>query len=364
MASVPSRKKITVITTTFNLIKGQRKDVFIKMFKSVHAQTYPNIEHLIIDGASQDGTLDFIKEVNAKYGKKQLRVVSEPDKGITDATIKGYKNAHGDYIILMCSDDYYLRNDALQLLADALEKEQADFACADGWWMFCYTWLADLNSFTYRHPFLISTMLAKKELFDKYGYFDPSYEMVADYELMVRLLSNPDIKGTVVPKTLTVLRPGGFSQTREKLFVDETVRIYKKYFNPACKLTTREIKALHFGRATKKLCARILKSETNPRILQSIQDAQFYGRPALRHSNAKGNWYRIYNQLYKCLHGEDYFTRPRGVGVKYKKSFIKKLRGKLFGKKLPPGLCRFCSVIYLNKRKRVHFIRKYSRPSK
>ena len=52
------RKKISVITTTFNLIKGKRKDVFVEMFRSVHSQTYPNIEHLIIDGGSKDGTIE------------------------------------------------------------------------------------------------------------------------------------------------------------------------------------------------------------------------------------------------------------------------------------------------------------------
>ena len=364
MTDIPSRKKITVITTTFNLIEGKRKDVFIKMFKSVHAQTYPNIEHLIMDGDSKDGTRDFIEEVNAKYGKKELRIVSEPDKGITDATIKGYQHAHGEYIILMPSDDYYLRVDALELLADALEKEQADFACADGWWLFCNTWVADLKSFTYRHPFMISTMLAKKALFDKYGYFDPSYEMVADYELMFRLLSNPDIKGTVVPKTLTVLRPGGFSQTRAKLFENETVRIYKSFLNPDCQLTAKDIRSLHYGKCSKPLYRVILNHEKNKRILQSVESAILYQRPYLHYTRLRGCFYQIYNQFYKKLYGEDYFTRPRGIGKVYKPSFMKKMRKAFFDGKLPDWFCKLCCVFMIQKRKKVHFLRKYRRPRK
>ena len=274
--SSENRKKISVITTTFNLIKGGRKDVFIEMFKSVHSQTYPNIEHLIIDGGSKDGTIDFINKVNQKYGKKQLVIFSEPDKGITDATIKGFNKSTGDYVILMPSDDYYMRDDALELLADALEKENADFACSDGWWLFRERWHADLKSFTYRHPFMISTMLAKRELFEKYGYFDPELKLVADYDLMFRILIQPDVKGTVVNEMLTVLRPGGASQKAEKLFIKETCVIYKKYFNRKCCLSDYECKLLHYMYPSVKLFEKIFNDEKNPRILESVKKLESY----------------------------------------------------------------------------------------
>ena len=274
--SSENRKKISVITTTFNLIKGERKDVFIEMFKSVHSQTYPNIEHLIIDGGSKDGTVEFINEVNQKYGKKQLVIFSEPDEGITDATIKGFNKSAGDYVILMPSDDYYMRDDALELLADTLEKENADFSCSDGWWLFKDRWHADLNSFTYRHPFMISTMLAKRELFEKYGYFDPKLKLVADYDLMFRILIQPDVKGTVVEQMLTVLRPGGASQKAEKLFVRESCAIYKKYFNPKCRLSDYECKMLHFSYPSPKTFEKIFKNETNKKILESLKELKSY----------------------------------------------------------------------------------------
>lgn len=269
--SSENRKKISVITTTFNLIKGERKDVFIEMFKSVHSQTYPNIEHLIIDGGSKDGTIEFINEVNQKYGKKQLVIFSEPDEGITDATIKGFNKSTGDYVILMPSDDYYMRNNALELLANAIEKENIDFSCSDGWWLFKDRWRADLNSFTYRHPFMISTMLAKRGLFEKYGYFDSELKLVADYDLMFRILIQPDVKGTVVNEMLTVLRPGGASQKTEKLFIKETCAIYKKYFNPKCRLSDYECKLLHYMYPSPKLFKKIYKNEKNERILESIR---------------------------------------------------------------------------------------------
>ncbi len=340
-----NRKKITVITATFNLIKGERQNVFVKMFKSVHAQTYPNIEHLIIDGGSKDGTLEFIEQINKKYGKKELRVISEPDKGITDATIKGYKNARGEYIILMCSDDYYLRNDALELLANELEKEQADFVCADGWWLFCRVWKADLESFVSRHPFIISTMLGKKSLFDKYGHFDPSYEMLADYELMFRLLTNPAIKGAVVPQTLTVLRPGGFSQTKMDLFVKETVQIYQKYFNPKCRLSTKDCKMLHWAKPTAKLYARILRLETNPRILNSIR--KYHNKRELFFYRRRIAFLSLmWNKLYYFLFRKHYFDRDTP---------------ELF---LPSWLGHMCCWFIWKKENRHKFRAKYVRPQK
>lgn len=346
----PTRKKITVITATFNLVKGKRKDVFIKMFKSVHQQTYPNIEHLIMDGGSKDGTLDFIQKINSRYGRKELRIISEPDKGITDATIKGYHQARGEYIILMCSDDYYLRNDALELLANALEEQQADFACADGWWMFSHTWIADLDSFVYRHPFMISTLLAKKELFDKYGYFDPSYEVVADYELMFRLLSNPDIKGAVVPKTVTVLRPGGFSQIKLDLFQKETIRVYRTYFSKKCRLTEKEIRLLHWLKLTsQKSIRKISANETNPKILKSFKKGLTYQRPFLRISKKDARLGRCWNAIYRFIFKKDYFTRDH------------KFVANPFVHKLPKWLCDLCCRFIFKEHNRQHFRERYCR---
>lgn len=339
--SEPSRKKITVITATFNLIKGKREAVFVQMFRSVHAQTYPNIEHLIIDGGSKDGTLEFIQRINKKYGTKELRVISEPDKGITDATIKGYKNARGEYIILMCSDDYYLRNDALELLANKLEKEQADFVCADGWWLFCRVWKADLESFASRHPFLISTMLGKKSLFDKYGHFDLSYKILADYELMFRLLSNPAVKGAVVPQTLTVLRPGGFSQTAEtNLFIKETIQIYRKYFNPKCNLSVEDCKSLHWEKPSIKLYENILRNETNPRILNSVRKYRNM-REWFAYRRRIAFLSLMWDKLYYFLFRKHYFDRDTPAFC------------------LPHWLGAFCCCFIPSKKNRQAFMKKY-----
>lgn len=278
------RKKISVITTTFNLLKGGRRDVFIEMFKSVHKQTYPNIEHIFIDGASTDGTLEFIKEVNRKYGKKEIKIFSEPDDGVTDATKKGFERSTGDYVILMCSDDYYMRKDALELLANAIEKENADYACADGWWLLKKRWKADINSFVYRQPFLITAWLVKRSVFEKYGHFDNYFKCLGDYELFFRILTKPDVRGTEVHKVLTCLRPGGISTSPDlgEKYKADLVILYRCYMNGNLQLSEKESLQIHSSHPTQNLINKVRKYEKNPIILKSFEEGLNYKRPILR----------------------------------------------------------------------------------
>ena len=105
--------KISVITITYN-----SETVIEETIKSVVSQDYPNLEYIIIDGASKDGTLAVVE----KYRDKIAKVVSEPDKGISDAFNKGVKHATGDIIGIINSDDVLLPG-ALSAVADAYEEE-------------------------------------------------------------------------------------------------------------------------------------------------------------------------------------------------------------------------------------------------
>ena len=108
--------KITIVTATYNLIKAGRKEFFKKCIESIYSQTYKNFEHIIIDGASDDGTLDLIKEIAPRS-----TVISEPDKGIYDAFNKGVKKASGEYVHFLNSDDYYTDKKSLEISASSGE---------------------------------------------------------------------------------------------------------------------------------------------------------------------------------------------------------------------------------------------------
>ena len=108
---------VSIITITFNIISNSRKKLFVKCLESVHKQTYKNIEHVVIDGASKDRTVDLIK----KYVKKGwVKYISEPDEGIYDAMNKGIKLAKGKYISFLNSDDYYSGKTGIEMSVETL----------------------------------------------------------------------------------------------------------------------------------------------------------------------------------------------------------------------------------------------------
>lgn len=107
-------KKISIITVTYNCVEEIERTIL-----SVINQDYPNIEYIIIDGASKDGTVDVIK----KYLDKISYWISEPDKGIYDAMNKGIKVATGDYINFMNAGDSFVKDDVVRLFTSKIEEE-------------------------------------------------------------------------------------------------------------------------------------------------------------------------------------------------------------------------------------------------
>lgn len=225
-------KKVSVVTVTLNLLKNNRTEHFKEMFLSLHNQTYPNIEHVIIDGNSTDGTQEFIKNMVSDFGKKEVTFISENDNGINDATNKGLSLAKGDYLMIMCSDDYYKRPDAIEILVNACEKKKADFACGDCWWLEEKVWKAKPRAFVYKHPFVINTLLMKREIFHDIGGLSDEFGIASDYEFFFRLLIKYK-KSAVVHETITALRPGGVSSNhrKDRDILKDYYKIYEKYYN-------------------------------------------------------------------------------------------------------------------------------------
>ena len=90
--------KVTIVTVVYNLIENGREQYFRQCLESVHKQLYQNIEHIVIDGASNDGTIDLLEEYNKKGW---IKYYSEPDTGIYDAMNKGIEKATGKYIVFL-----------------------------------------------------------------------------------------------------------------------------------------------------------------------------------------------------------------------------------------------------------------------
>lgn len=202
--------KISIITAVFNGVKTVEDCV-----KSVLDQTYPDIEHIIIDGGSTDGTLELIK----KYTENVAKVMSEPDNGLYDAMNKGIKAATGDIVGILNSDDIYNGNMVLKKVADVFTDPSVDVCYAD----LVYVDKYDLNKvFRYwksrdyqdglfskgwapPHP----TFFVRRRVYEKYGVFDLEYKLAADFELMVRFLGKYKIPSAYIPNVLVKMRLGG-----------------------------------------------------------------------------------------------------------------------------------------------------------
>lgn len=221
---------VSVITVCFNLVKNARSDYFRSCVESVHKQTYPNIEHLVIDGGSQDGTRELLDSYAAKGW---LRFVSEPDDGIYDAMNKGIREAKGKYVVFLNSDDYWHDEKGIAASVEALETSGAAFSYAprnrvNQQGDFLFREETGIGTFAFLMPFCHQTMFTRRDILLRYNGFDQTrYRSAADYDLVMRLILGGE-KSIYVPCNFTTFRSGGFSEAADsRKTKDETYLIRK-----------------------------------------------------------------------------------------------------------------------------------------
>ena len=207
--------KISIITATYNSGK-----TVTDTLESVLRQSYNDFEYLIIDGASKDDTMNIVKEYEPRFDGR-LKYISEPDKGLYDAMNKGLKMATGDVVGILNSDDFYTSDDALQTIADAFRANDIDatygdihFVNDDDLTKMVRYYSSSVFKRSYMrfglmpaHP----SFYCKKSIYDKYGYFDTSYRVAADFENLLRLIFINKIKTLYIPKDFVTMRTGGAS---------------------------------------------------------------------------------------------------------------------------------------------------------
>lgn len=228
---------VTVVTVTYQLVKNNRVPFFRTCVESVRSQSYPAIEHLVIDGGSDDGTVELIREYEQQGA---LTCISEPDKGIYDAMNKGIRLARGKYLAFLNSDDYWHGPDGVAQSVEMLERTQSDFSyairtCVSLEGEPLRTEYPQIGSFPYTMPFCHQTMFTRTELLRQMGGFRfPKYRSAADYDLVVRLLLG-GAKPVYVPHNFTSFRMGGFSTEAdggEDISRREVEMIVREHFGP------------------------------------------------------------------------------------------------------------------------------------
>ena len=223
--------KISIITTTYNSEKTIEETIL-----SVLSQTYQNFEHIIVDGASKDNTMEIVKKYESKYEGK-LKYISEPDKGIYDAMNKGIKMATGDVIGLLNSDDKYANNKVLKTISETIKETKCDGIHGNLLYMDEETmtrpqrkWITKSTNIKTGNITAHPTLYLKKELYDELGLYDLKYKVVADYNFMVKLLLNKDINLVHINEYLIHMRSGGVSSNGIKGYLyslKESYRVLK-----------------------------------------------------------------------------------------------------------------------------------------
>lgn len=220
--------RVSIVTVCFNSAA-----TIVDTLRSVVGQTHPEVEHVIIDGGSSDGTLGLIRQ----HARAGYLLVSEPDKGIYDAMNKGLRLATGDLIGFLNADDALMHPDVIADLTCLVSEAGADVVYGD------LVYVQRLNServvrhwssgrFTRTrlawgwmppHP----TFYVRRTLIGRLGNFDTSLRIAADYDLMLRYLKEPQLVVAYLPQLLVKMKTGGASNSSLRALLRKSSEDYR-----------------------------------------------------------------------------------------------------------------------------------------
>jgi glycosyltransferase involved in cell wall biosynthesis len=204
--------KISVITVTFNCA-----ETIARTLQSVASQTWPDVEHIVVDGASSDGTLAIINS----YRGGLAHVLSEPDHGIYDAMNKGLALASGDVVAFLNADDFYNDESVLERVASVMQLEELDALYGNA--EFFRTGYQDVSVRRYNSGRFTaeklgwgwmpahSALFVRRYLFQRYGAFQTDYRIAGDFEFIARVFKHLDLRHRHLPETLVQMQLGGAS---------------------------------------------------------------------------------------------------------------------------------------------------------
>lgn len=220
--------KISVVTAACNSEKTIGQTI-----ESVLGQRYPEVESIVIDGASVDGTLSILNEYGACLGK----LISEPDNGIYDALNKGIRHAAGDVIGFLHADDVFEDDRVLDKIAASFDDPNVDAVYGDlvyvrnedlgrvvrYWKSGSYDRAALVQGWMPPHP----TFYVRRSVYERLGIFNESYKIAADYDCVLRFLGRGHIRVAYIPEVLVRMRVGGTSNRSLSNIIRKSWEDYK-----------------------------------------------------------------------------------------------------------------------------------------
>jgi glycosyltransferase len=225
--------KISIVTVAYNSAA-----TIADTLHSVATQTHPDIEHIVVDGASTDGTLAVVQ----RSGRHVSKLLSERDAGIYDAMNKGLALASGDFVGFLNADDLLASADAISSIAGAADAPDVGAVCGDlvyvrnrrpdevlRYWR-CGEFRASRLQFGWMPPH--PTLYVRRSLLAELGGFDVGLRIAADYDFMLRCLSRPGMRVAYVPQVLVKMRTGGASNRSVAALLDksrEDLQVLRKH---------------------------------------------------------------------------------------------------------------------------------------
>ena len=213
--------KISIITITFNSAK-----TLLRALESVQAQTYKDIEHVIVDGQSTDGTRKLIEAYAKEHAN--VRWISEKDDGIYNAINKGIAMATGDVIGLLHSDDTLYSTDSIEYIANAFAQTDANVVYGDLQYRkggkVVRHWKSNaFNSRTLKYGWMPPhpTVYVWREVYEQVGPYDDWFRISADYDMLLRIFT-AGYKTYYIPKVLVSMEIGGVSNRNTRARLSKT----------------------------------------------------------------------------------------------------------------------------------------------
>lgn len=248
--------KISVITVCRNAAKTIEETL-----STLYSQTYKDIEHIVIDGVSTDGTL----EILSKYKENISILVSEPDTGIYNAMNKGIKLATGDVVYFLNATDSLYDNNVLENAANEFKKHpDLEFLWGDVQFVendkdvrvATFENIKIKSDLIYNNP-CHQSIFYKNNVFKKYGCYDETLPIYADYEFNARVLVLENVRCKYIPKVLSRFELGGVStaldekiKSRQKA---ERKEIYSRIFGHNINFTLDNFFTKTFGTITRNV---------------------------------------------------------------------------------------------------------------
>lgn len=242
MEQIINKPLVSIVTVCFNSAKTIRRTI-----ESVLNQTYVNIEYIIVDGKSTDGTVTIIEEYAPLFAERgiQYRWVSEPDDGIYDAMNKGIIMATGEWIGIINSDDWYELDACDNVINHSQYNCDLIFGIVAYWRDGCVSFAKQISLDSMQdEPVIHPGVFVRRLVYQKIGVYDTEFKIAADYDFLARCY-RLNVNSSILLKLVANFTHGGISSTnlflskKESLIIQEKYRLISKF-----RLFKRKVKFL------------------------------------------------------------------------------------------------------------------------